>query len=212
MSKRSKIIKKLKNSEAYKDAETLDYADNDSVIIPIGLKNIEDFFNPYSYKDYELVNPAVLDFIYDNEKIIPISESINIDIHTECSTNNTDKKRIRETMKRQHAEQVIVTTKKLRQNLISGIFSFFAGILILALALFLENSEFFMSNILINTVMITAWVFVWHSIELLFIQRPSLKTQLIKNYRLMNAKVHIRKYSYLSKNKRNSNGDKKIEK
>lgn len=212
MSKRSKIIKKLKNSEAYKDAETLDYADNDAVIIPIGLKNVEDFFNPYSYKDYELVNPAVLDFIYDNEKIIPISESINIDIHTECSTNNADKKRIRETMKRQHAEQVIVTTKKLRQNLISGIFSFFAGIFILALALFLENSEFFMSNILINTVMITAWVFVWHSIELLFIQRPTLKTQLIKNYRLMNAKVHIRKYSYLSKNKRNSNGDKKIEK
>lgn len=202
MSKRSKIIKKLKNSSAYKDAETLDYAENDDVIIPIGLKNVEDFFNPYSYKDYELVNPAVLNFIYDNEKTIPISENISIDIHTEYSTTNADKKRIRETMKRQHAEQVIVVTKKLKNNLFSGFLSFILGVLILALALYIENSQFFMSNILINTLMITAWVFVWHSVELWFIQRPQIKTLLIKNYRLMNARVHVRKYSYLAKSKK----------
>lgn len=210
MSKRSKIIKKLKNSAAYKDAETLDYADNDDVIIPIGLKNVDDFFNPYSYRDYELVNPSVLDFIYDNEKTIPINENISIDIHTECSTTNADKKRIRETMKRQHAEQVIVVTKKLRNNLFSGILSFVIGLIILACALYIENSQFFMSNILINTLMITAWVFIWHAVELWFIQRPQLKTLLIKNYRLMNAKVHVRKYSYIAKAKKEISGDKNV--
>ena len=202
MSKRSKIIKKLKNSSAYKDAETWDYNDNDDVIIQIGLKNVEDFFNPYSYKDYELVNTELLDFIYTNEKTIPISESITLEINTECPVNKDDQQRIKETLKRQHAEDVIVVNKKLKQNFLSGIINFLLGVLILAGTLFLENNEFFMSNVLINTLMIIAWVFVWKAIEQLFIERVRLKNLLIRNYRLMNAKVNIQQYKKTVKTKK----------
>lgn len=202
MSKRSKIIKKLKNSSAYKDAETWDYNDNDDVIIQIGLKNVEDFFNPYSYKDYELVNTELLDFIYTNEKTIPISESITLEINAECPVNKDDQQRIKETLKRQHAEDVIVVNKKLKQNFLSGIINFLLGVLILAGTLFLENNEFFMSNVLINTLMIIAWVFVWKAIEQLFIERVRLKNLLIRNYRLMNAKVNIQQYKKTVKTKK----------
>lgn len=202
MSKRSKIIKKLKNSSAYKDAETWDYNDNDDVIIQIGLKNVEDFFNPYSYKDYELVNTELLDFIYTNEKTIPISESITLEINAECPVNKDDQQRIKETLKRQHAEDVIVVNKKLKQNFLGGIINFLLGVLILAGTLFLENNEFFMSNVLINTLMIIAWVFVWKAIEQLFIERVRLKNLLIRNYRLMNAKVNIQQYKKTVKTKK----------
>ena len=134
MNSRRKLLKKLKKSNAIKEATELDYNKDGSVQINVGLKDADDFFSPFSYKTYELLDQNVVDYINMCESSIPLNEEISIDIHTETPTTHDMKKRIKSSIKRYYAEDVVLINKK-------------------------------------------------------------LKRKQIRDYRLLNAKVHIRKYS-----------------
>ena len=107
MFKRLKSIKKIEKSKAMREAKTIDYDKEGRAIIDVGLKCAEDFFSPYSYRTYEMMNPEVCEYINACESIIPQNEEVSIDIYTENSTTNEEKIRIRQTVKRHHAEELI---------------------------------------------------------------------------------------------------------
>ena len=94
MFERRKILKKLRKSSAYKAASKVDYDKEGRVRINVGLKNAEDFFSPYAYKTYELLNSGVTEHIDMSEAEIPITEGISLDIYTEEKTTNEEKKRM----------------------------------------------------------------------------------------------------------------------
>ena len=95
MNSRRKLLKKLKKSNAIKEATELDYNKDGSVQINVGLKDADDFFSPFSYKTYELLDQNVVDYINMCESSIPLNEEISIDIHTENPTSYDMKKRIK---------------------------------------------------------------------------------------------------------------------
>ena len=193
MFNRIKKIKKLKRSKAMREASELDYNADGSVQINVGLKDSDDFFSPYAYKSYELMNTDVIDYINMCESTIPIKSEVSLDIYTETPTTNAEKQRIRKAVKRHHAEELIITNKKLRHNLIEGLIFSIIGIIILFVEAVLYTK---FANMYLDTILaVIGWLFLWDGIEVMLSERSELKRAKIRSMRLMNAKVHVRKYS-----------------
>lgn len=191
--KKRKIFKKTAVKQALKEARSLDYNEDGSVQINVGLKSADDFFSPHSYLTYELMNPSVIEYINMNEASIPANEEISLDIYTETPTTNEEKIRIRKAVKRHHAEQLVITEKRLRRNLISGIIFSLIGVLILLAEAILYS---IVQNMYIDTLIaVIGWLFLWDGIEVMLHDRYELVRKRNRSIRLMNAKVHVRKYS-----------------
>jgi hypothetical protein len=188
-----KVLKKIRNYKAVETAKEIDYAEDGSAIINVGLKHVDDFYNPVCYKTYEMINPEVLHFIDDNQKGIPADKNLNIDISVERRTTNDEKKRIRDTVKRHAAEEVVALKKRLNNNLISGLAFFVLGIVLLLVGMLFDGES--SSSVIVYTIVIIAWVFEWDAIEMLVFDRHNLKQRLIRKFNLLNAKVHVRQYS-----------------
>lgn len=193
MFKRLHTIRKIKKSKAVREANELDYNADGSVQINVGLKDSDDFFSPYAYKSYELMNPDVIEYIEMCESTIPIKERVSLDIYTETPTTNQEKIRIRKAVKRHHAEQLAIVNQKLKRNLIEGlIFSFIGFIILFVEAVLYAKFE----NMYLDTILaVVGWLFLWDGLEVMLGDRNELKRQKISCLRLLDAKVHIRKYS-----------------
>lgn len=193
MFKRIKKIKKLKQSKAMKEAVEFDYDKEGRVQINVGLQEAEDFFAPFSYKSYEFMNNDVNDYINKCEASIPIKEEISLDIYTETPTTNEEKQRIKRTVKRHHAEEIVRINTKLRRNLTEGIVFSVIGCIILLLEAILYTK---ITNLYLDTLLaVVGWLFLWDGLEVMLSDRSELKRKKIRSFRLMNAKVHVRKYS-----------------
>lgn len=193
MSNKRKILKKLKKSAALREAKELDYNKDGSVQINVGLIEADNIFSPFAYKTYELLNQDVVNYINMCESAIPISEEVSVDIHTETNTSNEMKRRIRQSIKRHYAEDVVVVNKKLKKKTISGIIYILLGILILLAEAFAYQK---LQLMYLDTILaVIGWMFLWDGIEKVLEERASLKRQQIRDYRLINARIHVRKYS-----------------
>lgn len=193
MSNKRNILKKLKKSKAMREAKTLDYNKDGSVQINVGLREADDFFSPYSYLTYELMHPEVINYIDLCEGSIPLNEELSLDIHTEENTSNEEKKRIRTAVKRHYAEQIVNIEAKLKRKTISGLIWTVLGILVLLVEAILYNT---ITSMYLDTILaVMGWLFLWDGMEILLSDRSHLKRKQIKAYRLMNAKVHVKKYS-----------------
>ena len=189
---RRSILKKLRKSHTMKEALELDYNKDGDAIISIGLQATDDFFHPYSYKSYDLMNPDIIDYIDMCEGSIPMQDNICLDIYTEESTTNEEKTRIRQTVKRHNAEQAIVVEKNLKTQIWLGTILCIIGVLILVGKILLWDV---LPNDMLDTLIdIIGWVFLWDGSEIFIFDIPPLKKQQLRSYRLMNAKVHVRQY------------------
>lgn len=188
-----KILKKLKKNNAVKEARDLDYNKDGSVQITIGLKEASDFYSPYSYLTYEFMNPEVRNYIEMYESNIPIDKQVTIDIYTETPTTQEDKKRIRRTVKRHYAEEIIPTEKKYKRQTIKSIIFSLIGLALLLIEAVVYSV--FVNMYLDTIIAVVGWLFLWDGFEILLYDHSDVKRQLIRQYRLLNAKVHVRQYS-----------------
>lgn len=188
-----KILKKLKKNNAVKEARDLDYNKDGSVQITIGLKEANDFYSPYSYLTYEFMNPEVRNYIEMYESNIPIDKQVSIDIYTETPTTQEDKKRIRRTVKRHYAEEIIPTEKKYKRQTIKSIIFSLIGLALLLIEAVVYSV--FVNMYLDTIIAVVGWLFLWDGFEILLYDHSDVKRQLIRQYRLLNAKVHVRQYS-----------------
>ena len=193
MFKRLHTIRRLNRSKAVREANELDYNADGSVQINVGLKDSDDFFSPYAYKSYELMNTSVIDYINMCEATIPVKEKVTLDIYTETPTTNSEKIRIRRAVKRHHAEQLTIVNNKLKRNLIEGLIFSLIGFLILFVEAILYVK---FENMYLDTILaVVGWLFLWDGLEVMLSERNELKRKKIRCLRLLDAKVHVRKYS-----------------
>ena len=192
MFRRLKLIKKLEKSSAMKEAKKIDYAEDGRAQIFVGLSDSDAMFSPHSYWSYELLNPSVVDHINMCEASIPLNDEISLEIHTEEPTSNIEKRRIRQAVKRHNAEQLVSINRKLKKNLLLGLSFVVIGLLITFMTAFfyLSLSKFYIQDILA----IVGWMFLWDGLEHVLEDRSELKRKKLRYLRLMNARVHVRKY------------------
>ncbi len=193
MTNRRKILKKLKKNAAIKEATTLDYNEDGSVKIYVGLKEASDFFSPHAYLTYEFINTNVEDYIKKYESTIPIEKDVSVDIYTETPTTHDEKKRIRRALKRHYAEDIVSTEKTYKRETRLGFTFSLIGVFIILLEALLYS---FINNFFLDTLLaVVGWLFLWDGLEHLVYDRASIKHKLIRQYRILNAKVHVRQYS-----------------
>ena len=193
MESRRKILKKLKKSTAIKEATELDYNKDGSVQINVGLKEADDFFSPHAYKTYEFINPDVEHYIKRYEETIPINEDVSVDIYTETPTTNEEKVRIRKALKRHYAECIVREENKYKRELNKGVWFCVLGVVILLIEAIIIA---FYDNFFLDTLLaVIGWLFLWDGLESLVYDRSDIKIRLIRLYRILNAKVHVRQYS-----------------
>lgn len=188
-----KILKKLRKTPAFKEAQEIDYDKDGRAQIYVGLKEADDFFSPFAYKTYELLNPDVTDYINMCESNIPLSSELALEIYTEEKTSNDEKKRIRRGVKRHYAEQIVSQKLALRKKTWQGIIFSFLGLVILLAEALIYTA---ISNLYLDTIMaVIGWSFLGDGIGIFTWERNDIRREQIKCYRLINAKVHIRQYS-----------------
>lgn len=193
MFRRIQNLRKIKKSKAVREANEFDYNEDGSIQINVGLKDSDDFFSPYAYKSYELMNTDVIEYINMCEATIPVKEQVTLDIYTETPTTNEEKIRIRKAVKRHHAEQLAIVNQKLKRNLIEGlIFSIIGFIILFVEAILYAKFE----NMYLDTILaVVGWLFLWDGLEVMLSERHDLKRKKLRCLRLLSAKVHVRKYS-----------------
>lgn len=193
MLKKLRSPKRTKRNLALKEASTFEYDKDGRVKIEVGLRDSDNFFSPYSYLTYELMNPGVDKYINMCASGIQKDEDISLDIYTEVPTSNDEKKRIRNTIRRHYAEQVVVANKELKHNLMVGLFWSLLGFIVLLLEAILYH---FVENMYLDTILaVIGWLFLWDGLEIIFYDRRELKLKKHYSTKLMDAKVHIRQYS-----------------
>lgn len=176
-----------------REAELLDYDKEGRAIINVGIKTAEDFFYSCSYKSYDLMSADVVQYVEMFESQVPKGEDITIDVYTEEKTDNFDKTRIKSSIKRHYAEKVVSLKQKQKKDLWVGSILILLGV-ILAWIECVTWAKFNMPfvDLLLSIV---AWTFVWDGFEMLALDLPQLMQVQKKNYRIMNAKVHVRQYN-----------------
>ncbi len=193
MFEKSKALKKLKKTPAYKEALEHKRDKEGRVKINVGIKDANQLFSPFAYKSFELLDSGVTEYIDMNEAQIPIQEEISLDIYTEEKTTNEEKKRIRRAVKRHYAENIVTLKRKVRRKTWAGVTFSVLGLLLLLAEAFLYAK---VANFYLDTIMaVIGWLFLWDGMEVFLWDRSDLRREEIKSYRLMNAKVHIRQYS-----------------
>lgn len=193
METRRQILKKMKKSTAIKEATELDYNKDGSVQINVGLKEADDFFSPHAYKTYEFINPDVEHYIKRYEGTIPLNEDVSVDIYTETPTTNDEKVRIRKALKRHYAECIVREESNYKRELTKGIWFSIIGVMFLLVEAIIIA---FFDNFFLDTLLaVVGWLFLWDGLESLLYDRSEIKTRLIRLYRILNAKVHVRQYS-----------------
>jgi hypothetical protein len=122
-----------------------------------------------------------------------LADAVSLDVYTETPTTNAEKIRIRKAVKRHHAEQLAIVNKKLKKNLVEGLIFSFLGILILFIEAILYIK---FENMYLDTILaVIGWLFMWDGLEVMLSTRHDLKRKKIRCMRMIDAKVHVRKYS-----------------
>lgn len=183
--------KKAKRSKALKEANELDYDDKERAQIEVGLKTADDFFSPYSVLTYLLMNPAVAEYIETCESVIPANDDVSIDIYTEEPTTSEEKRRIRKAVKRHNAEKIVVLNKQLHKKTLIGSVYIMLGLIVLLMDIIFDLGKITGINTFFEVIL---WIFIWDGVEKVFIDGSDIAQKRNSCYRLLTAKVHVKKY------------------
>ena len=123
---------------------------------------------------------------------VPQNEDLSLEVFTEEPTSNTEKKRIRQAVKRHNAEQIVAINRRLKRNLFIGLTFCIIGLAIMIMTGLFYNRlhKIYMQEILA----IVGWMFLWDGLEFILEDRVELKRKKQRCIKLMGAKVHIRQY------------------
>ena len=183
--------KKAKKSKAMKEALELDYDDKERAQIEVGLKTASDFFSPYSVLTYQLMHPGVVEYIEACEAVIPASDDLSIDIYTEEPTTSEEKRRIRKAVKRHNAEKIVALNKQLHRKALIGSIYIILGLIVLMLDIIFDLGKITGINTFFEVIL---WIFIWDGVEKVFMEGSNIANKRGSCYRLLNAKVHVKKY------------------
>ena len=142
----------------------------DDYIINMKVSDDTDFLSVFSENDTPVISREVAEFIEDSTPELRKKETLTLKIKSNCIDEN-EKELYRHAIKEYYTERYIAGKRELmRDYIIAGILAV-VGILVLVLAIFLE----YHSTIWSEVVDIIAWVFIWESVYLAFLETRKLK-------------------------------------
>lgn len=159
-----KLKKFIRQKEYERDAEN-------RVVINMSVKDDENFLSPYSDVGTPVISADVAEFLEESTRSLLPKEQLTLRIYSDC-IDGDEKVIYKKAVKQYYSERFIANERELNRNKIIALILGALGVIILATALFLEPR---IDNAIWAEVMdIAAWVFLWESVDISFLESKKL--------------------------------------
>jgi len=188
MNKQLYNIKKLEKNTKIDIDDEIVLDEDGRVAIEVKLENTQDLFSPFAYKDYDILDNELDEFIEDRAEMIPKDYELSIHLYAK-EIEHLDQEKIEKAVKARYIHEYIEEKEELRRVTTFIILMFILGFGMIFVLWFLK--EFLIPYVYEIFFEVAAWVFLWAGIEDLFTKRRKIKRNVMRKLRLFNAKVKV---------------------
>lgn len=160
----SEIRKKLRDMQNRAEEELLkkpyERDGENRVVLYMNVKNDDSFLSPFSESETPIISSEVADFIEESTNGIPLGEEYALRIKSDC-IDEREREDYRKGIKAYFEKRYVQNEREMKRNRILSVVCALVGILVLALAVFLEYR---FHEIWAEFIDIVAWVLVWEAV------------------------------------------------
>ena len=181
-------IKKLEKNTKIDIEDDIQLDEDGRAIIEVKLEKTQDLFSPYAYKDYDILNNDLDEFIEDRATFIPQEYDLSIHLYAK-EIDHLDKDKIEKAVKARYINEYVEEKDELRKNNSFSMIMFLLGFLPLLALFVIENLH--LPSVFGTLFEVTTWMFFWGGIESFLIQRRYIKSRMYRKLKLFNSKVRL---------------------
>ncbi len=182
--KKKEIDRKLSEGSHERDA-------NGNAIVNMTVRDDSDFLAVFSWGQTPVISTEVADFIENNTQTIRPDDELTLRIY---GNGIDDQKKVtyRSAIKEYYAKKYLANEKELKRNNRIALILMWVGILVLAVAIFLEYQRDSINSIIWAEVIdILAWVFLWESADIAAFENSLLRLKRLRYISYMSMKIEF---------------------
>jgi hypothetical protein len=190
----------MKKKKSYLD-NLYNYESNDnSYEISLSLKNYEEVFNPYDYSQFRKrdLDNDFFNYLLECSREIPLNYNIKLAIYiSENNMDNDKSKNLVKAIKNNIYWEEKINNKKIKSGLKYCLLFLIIGIICFSVSAILDNFNInynLLLNLLYNSAILVAWVFLWKMMEMLVFDLNAINRENRYLKRLLKSKIEVRTY------------------
>lgn len=156
-------------------------------VIRLHVNDSDSFLSPLSVEGVPVISDEtayLLNFYFKNMSV-DSDEKLNFHI-SGWDFSPLEKEIYKKAVRNYYKEDFIDVQLQFKENTRNSIWMIIVGLLIMGVLIF-ARIGLGLHEVLVETVNIVSWVFLWGAVELLFIQRPELRKRQIQNLKILEA-------------------------
>lgn len=163
-----------------------EYDSDGRELLRMTVKSDDEFVSPYSIRGYSVLSEEVNGFLDTVAAHMPLKNDLHIEISGD-TIDSGEREEYAAAVKNSYRVKALESDRRLKRNAALALVMALLAAAILALYVCLELYS--AGYVLLELIDITAWVFMWEAVDLFFLQRPVLKAEQIRAYRLFDAEI-----------------------
>ncbi len=169
----------MKNLAALKKEALLslvpEYDDEHREIIRMEVREDSGFLSPYSDDHGAVISADVAEFLNNAVKSKVLHNNLHLIIKSK-EIDDAEKVQYRAAIKNYYRSEVIDADKRLVKNKWQVIWMCLAGIIVIAAGI--TTKLLGGSDLVVESIDIVGWVFLWESVQLQFMERPEIRREM----------------------------------
>lgn len=141
-------------------------------IIKMTVHDAAAFLSPYSQGATEVISGETAKFIRDSALGLPPKEEFSLHVYSDC-IGDAEQKIYPDAIHSYFERNFADTAREMRLHAIQAIIMFVVGLI--ALSVMVVGEQLGWGEVWVECVDIFAWVFLWESVDIFFLERAALK-------------------------------------
>ncbi len=169
-----------------KKEDKIIYDEEGRAVVNLNVLDDSDFLSPYGEDNDVLISSETASFIENSTKSIHHRKNLTLVLNSNV-IDDKEKVVFEKGIKNYYENTFLEVKRDLKNNLLITLLLTLAGLVWFGAIIGIAYKFDF--DLVIEMISIAGWVFLWEAVDLFFFQRPKLKTQQLRAYALMNAKI-----------------------
>ena len=158
----------------------------EDLVINIKVDNKEQIISKFSYDETDKLNKDLSEFIVDKTKRVSINSNVKLNFYTKAKIKEGE---VTRTIRNHFTDELLNAKEDLRKSNILAFIMLILGIVTFAI---LYASYKLFINVYFEMIMeIATWVFVWESVDVIFLQRPKIRRECLQLQKICLAEIKI---------------------
>lgn len=187
MNRKIMNIKTLKKNTRIDIDDEIVLDEDGRATIEVKLQTTQDLFSPYAYKDYDILNNDLDEFIEDRATFIPLDYELSIHLYAK-EIEHLDQEKVEKAVKARYINEYVEEREELRKNTSFSLVMLMLGFAFLFTLVGIEHFEIPILGFIFE---VATWVFFWGALEYFFVSRRAIKARMVRKVKLFNAKVKL---------------------